>query len=38
MMVFVFFLPNGFIGKLVAVQYSRADAKRKIEANRKEAC
>lgn len=38
-LIFVFFLPNGFIGKLIATQYAHADAKRKNEeADRKEVC
>lgn len=38
-LVFVFFLPNGLIGKLIASQYARASARRKnAEMERKEAC
>ena len=38
-LVFVFFLPTGLIGKLLASQYARASAKRKnAEFDQKEAC
>ncbi len=38
-LIFVFFLPDGFIGKLIATQYAHAGAKRKnAEADRKEVC